>query len=198
MKLYVLVIVIAASILALINAFFMPWWLSPALVTYSVIGCIALHGAGAGIIYSMRRFIKPTSWYFKVSKRETRFWEFFGVRKFKDLLPDLGGKFVGFEKARLANPKDTEYIKKYIHETCVGEIGHILGGILGFAVLLLLPMHYYWLIIALPCAVVNLFLAILPIITMRYNRYKLLSLLKIVEIQNLREERKKTEEEVSG
>jgi L-cystine uptake protein TcyP (sodium:dicarboxylate symporter family) len=117
------------------------------------------------------------------------------VRWYKDKLPDLGAKFVGFEKARLANPKDAVYLKKYIHEVCIGEIGHIVGGILGFAIMATMPVSYFWLSIALPCAVVNLVLAIMPIITMRYNRHKLVALLKIVEMQNKRDEAKKNKEE---
>jgi hypothetical protein len=193
-----LIIGVCATIAFAVNAIFMEWWLSLLLTLVGVVGCIILHAGGSGLVYSLRKFIKPEAKYFKVSKKETRFWERLGVRLYKDRLPDLGAKFVGFEKARLANPKDLDYIKKYIHETCVGEIGHIVGGILGFAVMAFMPFSYYWLSIALPCAIVNLFLATLPFIVMRYNRHKLVALHKIIEIQNKREETKKNKEETES
>ena len=195
MKLYLTIIVGGASIIFAINSYYTVWWLSLLLTVASVFGCIILHGGSAGFTYSLRKFIKPTAKYFNVSKKEKRFWECLGVRIYKDHLPDLGGKFVGFEKGRLANPKDLDYITKYIHETCIGELGHILGAIMGFAVMLFMPMNYFWLTFALPCAVVNMFLAILPTIVMRYNRHKLTALYKVVEIQNKREEMKKSKEE---
>lgn len=191
MKLYIIIIAISAGIVFVVNAIIMPWsllWLCFVLIVFGVVGVTALHGAGSAFIYSLRRFIHPRSRYFKVSKKEKRFWQYFGVRKFKDYLPDLGGKLVGFEKRRVANPKDTDYIKTYIHETCVGEIGHIVGGILGFAVMLFMPAHGYWLYFGLPCAIVNLLLAIMPVIAMRYNRHKLVALCQVIEFQNKRNE----------
>ena len=191
MKFYALVIVISAGIICAANCLFTSAavWLCVVLTVSAVIGLVILHGAGSAFIYSLRKHINPKSKYFNVSRKEKRFWEFFGVRKFKDYLPDLGAAFVGFAKGKIAEPKDIKYLEKYIHETCVGEIGHIAGACLGYLIMLCMPVNNFWLYIALPCAVVNMFLAIMPMIAMRYNRYKLTGLLKIVEMQVKKSER---------
>ena len=189
MKLYLLIISVAGAIIFALNCLVTPTLLCLILVTSAILGLIILHGAGAGITYSLRRFISPKRKYYNVSNKERKFWERLGVRKFKDHLPDLGKLFVGFSKAKIADPKDIEYIKKYIHETCVGEVGHFVGALLGFLIMACMPINHFWLTIALPCAIVNMVLAILPMIVMRYNRYKLTGLLKIAEIQAKREQK---------
>jgi len=179
MKLYIIVILLAAVIVFALNCLVMPVWLCLGLVAAATVGTIALHGIGSGLTYALRKLINPNAKYFVVSAKEKRFWECLGVRKFKDLLPDLGG-IVGFSKAKLVAPKDPEYVEKYLYETCIGEIGHILGALLGYLLLLCMPMKNYWLYIALPGAVVNTFLAILLIIALRYNRHKLAILHKFL------------------
>lgn len=180
MKFYLAVIVVSAGTIFALNCLATPVWISLVVTVGCVIGLIILHGAGSGITYSFRNHINPQAKYFKVSGKGRKRLERLGVRKFKDHLPDLGKLFVGFSKTKIADPKDPEYIKKYIHETCVGEIGHIVGALAGFLIMACVPVNHYWLTIALPCAVVNMVLAIMPIIAMRYNRYKLTVLLKVV------------------
>ena len=67
----------------------------------------------------------------------------------------------GFSKRNLKS-LEPEYIQRFIYETCLGEILHLLTGVLGFTCLALFPL-----------LIVNLILHLLPCFIQRYNRYKL-------------------------
>jgi hypothetical protein len=153
-----------------------PWWWAICGTLVCAVFVYLAHGIGSAIVYKFKKRINPAAKYFKVGEREKNLWQRLGVRKFKDLLPD-GGNMVGFPKATIANPNDAEYIRRYIHESCVGEIGHINGVALGFFACVILPIKYWW-CFGLPCAVGNAILGLLPIIVLRYNRYKLVILQK--------------------
>lgn len=98
---------------------------------------------GLGIIDLVLRFLFPKScWnykkrYFQVSKKEVGFYEKLKIRKWKDKVPELG-KSAGFSKRNLQS-LEIDYLKKFIYETCIGEILHLSGAILGFAWLFLFP-----------------------------------------------------------
>jgi hypothetical protein len=104
-------------------------------------------------------------------------WEILGVRAFKDLLPD-GGQLVGFAKNKIADPNDPAYVKKYIHESCIGEVGHIFGTLLAAATpALFLPFGgKYWLTFGISGVILSCILGFMPIMALRYNRYKLVIL----------------------
>ncbi len=108
--------------------------------------------------------------YFKTGKKELRFYEKIGIRKWKNKVPELGATG-GFSKRNLQS-LSTDYIEKFIYETCFGEILHLLAGILGFTCLFFYPAHCIYFI--LPILITNLILNLLPCFIQRYNRHKLI------------------------
>jgi len=98
------------------------------------------------------------------------------VRKWKDYVWELGG-LGGFSKKELKEPDNPQYIEKFIIECNKGMVTHRLSYPIGFLAMLTLP-NTCSLTIALPVAIVNLFLNILPTLALRYNTPMLLSVLK--------------------
>jgi len=119
----------------------------------------------------------PDKWYnmnskfFKVSKKEQRFYQKLGIRSWKDKVWELG--FLGgFRKNKIRNPDSSEYIYKFMIESCKGMTGHIVNTFAGFLVIFILPIRF-WLRIGLPVALVGAFLNLLPTLVLRYNLPKL-------------------------
>lgn len=114
---------------------------------------------------------------YQVRVEEKKFYEKLKIRKWKDKIPEIG-HFTGFRKNKLMNPQSVEYVDRFLLESCYGELGHFLALFAGFAVLLLKPLSSVWVALAIPVAIVNFFLNVLPIFTLRYNSYKLVVLKK--------------------
>ena len=124
----------------------------------------------------------PDEWFgvdnplYNVSNFEKELYKKLRVRLWKDKVWELGG-IGGFSKKILKEPSNPAYIEKFIIECNKGVLTHRLSYPAGFLVLLTLrgtPV----LSIALPVAIVNLFLNILPTLALRYNTPKLKSVLK--------------------
>lgn len=132
--------------------------------------------------------ILPKSWFdynnkiYYVSEKEKNMLVKLGIRSWKDKIPDLGNT-VKFKKAKLEDSKNIEYLKKFIQETCYGEMVHkycILSALLSLFFVpryLLLPM-------ALPIAIVYSCLNIPSILIQRYNRPRLIKQLTRLERSN--------------
>jgi hypothetical protein len=183
MILYGLVIGIMATIVFIINHFcyapifeaaniFFPWWFNLVSIIVFILLAIAIDGLFAHIAHKLQPKLNYQSKYFTVSLKQTRILKRFGVKKFKDYLPDLGF-LAGFKKGRIAEPKNPEYLLKYIKESCDGELGHLLGAVFGFGLIFIYPLHY-WLCFGLPVALINMVLSIMPVMALRYNRYALM------------------------
>ena len=127
----------------------------------------------AGIVHSIKdKRFKESNPIFKVSKKECRFYEKIGIKRWKDKILELG-RLGGFSKAKLVSNPDVEYINKFLMESYKGIFVHIANIIFGFLIMLIPP--YKWSIcISLPVAIVNAILGILPIFVLRYNIPKLL------------------------
>ena len=108
---------------------------------------------------------------FKVSKREQKFLEKLGIRKWKDKIWELGS-LGGFSKSKLDDNPTYEYVNRFLTESYKGIFEHILGIILGFTVIFIFPLKFMW-IIGIPVAIVNLFINILSVMVLRYNIPKL-------------------------
>jgi hypothetical protein len=123
----------------------------------------------------------PNRWFavdnphYRVSKRETRLYKRLKVRQWKDKVWELGG-LGGFSKKSLRAPDDPAYIETFIVECHKGVLTHRLSYPIGFLAMLTLP-NICALTIALPVALVNLFLNILPTMVLRYNTPLLIALL---------------------
>ena len=120
---------------------------------------------------------------YKVSEAEKKFYKKIKVKNWKDKIWELGG-LGGFSKKTLANPDSPEYIEKFIIECNKGVLTHRLSYPVGFLPMLFIQ-NICALTIALPVAIVNLFLNILPTLALRYNTPKLQAMLKKMKFKTV-------------
>ena len=111
-----------------------------------------------------------------MTKRERELYKKLKVRLWKDKVWELGG-LGGFSKRILREPENPEYIERFIIECNKGVLTHRLSYPIGFLAMLTLPNVCAY-TVALPVAIVNLFLNILPTLALRYNTPMLQALLK--------------------
>jgi hypothetical protein len=179
MKLYLSIIGIAVFLVSAINIALSiaPWYY----VITAAIWCTALQFALDGIIAILINKM-PDKWFgvdnpiYRVSETEKKLYKKLKVRLWKDKIWELGG-LGGFSKKSLKNPADPEYVERFIIECNKGVMTHRLAYPIGFLAMLTLksPCNFT---IALPVALVNLFLSVLPTIVLRHNTPMLKSLLK--------------------
>lgn len=129
------------------------------------------------------KFFSIDKLYFSASKKEMRFYEKIGIKKWKDKALELGA-VTGFRKNKLYSPNDNEYVKRFILEANYGITVHVYCIVFGFLVMLA-NLFYPFVYVTLPIAIVNLVLNLLPIFILRYNLPKLHSLYKF----NLRKQK---------
>ena len=179
MKLYLSVIGVAMAIISAINIIFntATWFNVIIAVVLCTVAQFALDGLIAIIINKM-----PDRWFavnnplYNVSETEKNLYKKLKVRNWKDKVWELGG-LGGFSKKNLATPNSPEYVEKFIVECNKGVLTHRLSYPIGFLPMVFIP-NVCALTIALPVAVVNLFLNILPTLALRYNTPKLHAMLK--------------------
>ena len=179
MILYLSTISIAMLLISLLNILLgiASWYY----VVIAVIWCVALQFAFDGLIALIINKL-PDRWFgvdnplYRVFPWEKILYKKLKVRKWKDYVWELGG-LGGFSKKELKEPNNPQYIEKFIIECNKGMVTHRLSYPIGFLAMLTLP-NTCSLTIALPVAIVNLFLNILPTLALRYNTPMLLSVLK--------------------
>lgn len=169
-----------------------PWFFIVA-VTVSIVYQFAIDGLFAWVVSKC-----PNKWFenkkfFNVSKKEQRFYEKLGIRSWKDKVWELGW-LGGFSKAKIDDPKDPEYSKRFLVESYKGEIDHIIGMFVGFSVIFIFPLKFAW-IVGVPVAIVNLVLNLMPVLILRYNTPKLFALHKRA-VRNLELKKQENSEEV--
>ena len=179
MKLYLSVIGIAMLLISIFNILFAfaAWYY----VIIAVIWCVALQFAlDGGIALLINKL--PNQWFgvenrlYRVSDAEKKLYKRLKVRLWKDKVWELGG-LGGFSKKTLLEPENPLYIERFIIECNKGVLTHRLSYPVGFLAMLTLS-YPCGLTIALPVAIVNLFLNVLPTIVLRYNTPMLVSILK--------------------
>lgn len=125
----------------------------------------------AVLAFAIRRmpekYFSGKSSLFRVSKGEMRLYSSLGLKKWKKYIPELG-VFTGFSKSSLTRPRDPEYLRRFILESCYGIVIHIAGGVGGMIIMLFYPSGIR-LRICLPIVLVNLLLNLLPTMLLRYN-----------------------------
>lgn len=185
MKLYLSIIGTAMVIISAVNIIFAT--ASPISVIIAVVLCTALQFALDGIIAIIinktpDRLFGVDNPLYNVSEAEKKLYKKLNVRRWKDMVWELGG-LGGFSKKKLSDPSSPEYIEKFIIECNKGVLTHRLAYPAGF-----IPMLFYPGIlsfsVALPVASVNLFLNILPTLVLRYNTPKLKTVLKRMKKRN--------------
>ncbi len=179
MKLYLSTIGIAMLVISFFNIVLntAPWYY----VLVAVVLCTALQFALDGIVAIIINKM-PDEWFgvnnplYYVSNTEKALYKKLKVRIWKDRVWELGG-LGGFSKKELKEPNNPSYIEKFIIESNKGVLTHRLAYPIGFLAMLTLP-NVCAFTIALPVAIVNLFLNILPTIVLRYNTPMLISILE--------------------
>ena len=179
MKLYLGVIGVAMLLISVFNVIFetAAWYY----IIVAVIWCTALQFAMDGLIAILINKM-PDAWFgvdnplYNVSKIEREVYKRLRVRLWKDKVWELGG-LGGFSKKNLREPGSPEYIEKFIIECNKGVLTHRLSYPIGFLAMLTLPGVCAF-SVALPVAIVNLFLNVLPTLALRYNTPMLQILLK--------------------
>ena len=178
MKLYLTVIGVAVTLISAINIFFQTaeWYYVIIAVVFSAVMQFALDGTLAIIINKM-----PDAWFdvdnrlYHVSEWEKRLYKKLNVRGWKDNVWELGG-LGGFSKSKLLDPRNPDYIEKFVIECNKGVLTHRLSYPIGFLVMLTLTGITPF-TLAIPVATVNVFLNILPTLALRYNTPKLTAIL---------------------
>lgn len=179
MKLYLSVIGASMALISLVGIFFeiAPWYY----VIISVVWCTALSFLFDGAV-ALGVSLLPSSLFgvenphFRVSEFEMETYRRLRVRLWKDKIWELGG-LGGFSKKTLKEPDNPEYIERFIIECNKGVLTHRLSYPLGFFAMLTLsaPLSYA---VALPVAIVNLVLNVMPTMALRYNTVRLKGLYK--------------------
>lgn len=179
MKMYLSIIGVAAIIIAAVNIALgtAPWYY----VIAAIVWCIALQFALDGLIAIIINKM-PDRWFginnpaYQVSEKEKRLYKKLKVRLWKDKVWELGG-LGGFSKRLLREPDNPQYIEKFIIECNKGVLTHRLSYPAGFLAMLTM-FNVCSFTIALPVAIVNVYLNILPTIVLRHNTPMLKSVLK--------------------
>lgn len=179
MVLYLSIVFIAMALIMFFNIWlgvpvfgYSPLYVMIAVV-FSVVVEIAIQGIIATIVNNL-----PDKWFthdkklFKISKNERKFYEKIKIRAWKDKVWELGG-LGGFRKNKIADPNDPEYLLKFVVESNKGVTDHVVGIVLGFAVIFVLPLKYA-LVIGVPVALTNVILCVMPTMILRYNIPKIM------------------------
>ena len=178
MVLYLSIIGIAWVVISVLNIIFgahafdnySSWIIFAGLI--GIVYEFAVDGLFAEIVHFLpRKWFTGDKKFYKVSRKERKFYEAIKIKSWKDKVWELGG-LGGFRKNKLAEPNSSKYFEQFIVESNKGIVTHLIGMVVGFTVIFILPFKYA-LRITLPVALVNLFLNILPTCILRYNIPKL-------------------------
>ena len=179
MKLYLSTIGIAMAMIAAVNIGFgvASWYYAVIAVVWCTVLAFCIDGSLAILIKKMPdRWFGVDNRHYNVSEFEKSLYKKLRVRLWKDKVWELGG-IGGFSKKVLREPSNPEYIEKFIIECNKGVLTHRLSYPIGFLAMLTLSGKTPF-TIALPVAIVNLYLNILPTLALRYNTPMLKSVLK--------------------
>jgi len=147
----------------------------------SIMWMIAANGMVAIICskWLPNRFFNAKYKIYQAGKKECRFYEKIGIKKWKDSTAELG-ILNGFRKNKLNDPNSVEYIERFILENNKGFLTHLVSIFVGFLVIFTFPKQY-WLTTALPVAITSFILNLLPLMILRYNMPRLQILLKYAQ-----------------
>lgn len=118
----------------------------------------------------------PEKWFnhrykiFKILKCERKIYETLRIKKWKDKIPELG-QLTNFKKNKVREPKNSEYLERYLMECVYGETIHFLSIVLGFLILFINSKECIY--FGLPIVIANGIISYLSFAILRYNRPKL-------------------------
>ena len=186
MVLYLITIFVGVALVSALNIFFNPlyqdgWWIYILFTLGFTVAAVIVDAIVAIVIRKMpERWFQQDKGIFKTSERELKFYRFLKVHKWKDFVPELGS-FTGFHKNKVATPFDNEYISRFILEARYGVAIHFYSVPASFLIILCDWRMYagesnLWLTIALPVAIVNAILIVLPAFILKYNLPRLIAI----------------------
>lgn len=188
MILYGVIILVAMITVSVLNIFFnpmgLPWY---HFVIATVIFTLSLFILDAIIAIVTRKMPEKhfdcNKKFFTASKRELAIYQKLGVKKWKDHIPELGG-FTSFHKNHIADPKNNEYISRFLLEASYGVMIHFLSIFIPFIIAFIdwrmfIGQSNLWLTIAIPCAAVNALLNFMPVCVLKFNIPKLKAVYKL-------------------
>lgn len=144
-------------------------------VVVLAISCGLIDGVVTLAIHLMpQKLFDPNKSCYKVSSRQIARYSKWGVKRWKDYVPDLG-QFCNFKKNKIEHPKDPKYLHKFLVENCYADVLHTVSAYFGFFMLLVCPDHAI-LSMGLPIAIINFVINMMPAIIQKYMRPRLLSL----------------------
>ncbi len=169
------VVIIGLNLLINVPIYNFESWFVIVAVVVSTIVIIAIDGLTATIVRLMpKKWFSPFKKGYKVFKFENKLYLKLGVKKWKDLVPEIG-HFTKFRKNKIEDPTNNEYIERYMLEVYYGRVGHFASMFTGFLVIFLYPLNY-WACFGFPVALVNVFMNSLSYIILRYNSPKLMAI----------------------
>lgn len=202
MLIYLIIIILGTAICALLNIFFNPmnepWYFYAIYSVIITISLILIDALVAIIVRKMpeRMFIKD-KYIYRLGKREKKFYDLIGVKKWKEKIPELGG-FTSFHKDRIADPFNNDYLNRFILEAHYGISIHLWSVPFGFLVIFLdyqmfLGTSNLFLTMAIPLACINAALVVAPAFILKYNLPKLVK----IRDHNLRQQKMANEKSPS-
>ena len=170
---YLITITAATVLIALANAlsdqvfFFSAFGIHLVAAVFGVVAVFAIDGLFAFVIRRLpERWFLPESRLFFVGNREKNFYRRTKINTWKQYVPEWGC-FTGFHKDKMQSPDDSDYLGRFLLESNYGVAGHLAGAVFGYLILLIPSLRT--LSIALPIAVVNMILSLLPTMILRFN-----------------------------
>ena len=175
---YIIVISLATLVIAAIN-FLASGDLTAlnffSLLLRTLIGTVSVIAIDGLFAFLIRRCL-PSSLFsadrklFTVSKKEFDLYRKLKIKKWKDLVPELG-LFTGLSKSEIADRNDGEYLGKFLLEANFGVIIHLENALFGFLIAFIPPCSSpsIW----IPVAAVNFVLSILPVFVLRFTSHTL-------------------------
>ncbi len=124
------------------------------------------------------RILLPKKWanpmlkFYNVQNWETKLYLKLGVRAWKDKIPEAGKIFAKFDKSKVENLNNAEYLYKFMQETIYGELIHFFSFLFGFIVFF--HCKGLWHIVGMPLFITNMIINLMPFIVQRYNRPRLM------------------------
>ncbi len=125
-----------------------------------------------------QKIFDPNNKIFSAKKGEHKLYERLKVKKWKASIPEAG-KLSGFKKDHIQSPKDPEYLRKFLIESCIAEAIHAVSIIWSLVSLLFVPRNLL-LPLGIPLFFLSFFVHIFPVLIQRYIRPRILRILNAV------------------
>lgn len=173
--------VLSLSLSVIVNYSKMTIFQTSLIFIVALVIIIAINGVVALIVSKClpeKCFNKDCKFY-SPSAREIKFYNKLKIKSWKDKTLEWG-KLNGFSKSKLEEPKDPEYIEKFIFECNKGYLVHFVSLFAAALIFFVVPQTYI-LPMALPMFITSFILNYTSIMILRFNVHRLKTVLRYVE-----------------